>query len=143
MFGLLVRPATARGSARKQVVLRLEGFEGRDQPSAPAFGTMAVPVAPPTNQAPQIVNFSCQQIGSGLFLITGRVVDENPGGLPVTLGGTTSAAGQTATTQADGTFSLTVQLRVDGTDCGWITATTVDAQGLRSNEVEQWVDPTP
>jgi hypothetical protein len=63
--------------------------------------------------------------------------------LTVTLGGTTSAAGQTATTLADGTFALTVQLRVDGTDCGWITARTVDPQGLMSGEVEQWVNPTP
>jgi hypothetical protein len=95
------------------------------------------------NQRPVILDFHCEEVGNGLFLITGRVQDESPGGLTVTLGGTTSAAGATTTTLADGSFSMTVRLRVDGSDVGWITATVVDAQGLVSDEVEQFVRPTP
>ena len=142
MFGLLRRPPAARGGRRGRVVLRLDGFEERLQPSAPvATGDSGQTSHPPTNQKPVIVNFEARAIGNGWFLITGRVIDEDPGGLVVTLGGTTSAAGRTVATAADGTFSLTVSLRTDGSDVGFITATTVDRQGLVSDEVSDFVDP--
>ena len=137
--------AHARAKSRRQrsrIVLRCEGLEGRIQPD----GGVSYP--PPStshidsNQAPVIVDFNCQQIGSGTFLVTGRVIDENPSGLIVTLGGDTSAAGTTITTAADGTFTKTIILRIDGTDRGYITAATIDAFGLISNEVSQFVNPT-
>jgi hypothetical protein len=141
MFGLLRRPPAHRGGLRGRVVLRLEGFEDRVQPSSPvAVGDMGQ-TRPPANQKPVIVDFEARAIGRGWFLITGRVIDEDAGGLVVTLGGTTSAAGRTVTTAADGTFSLTVSLRTGGSDVGWITATTVDHQGLVSDEVSDFVDP--
>jgi hypothetical protein len=127
------------------VILRLEDLEGRDQPSGP--GDLTAPaadlLAPPARQRPVIVSFRCQEISSGLFVITGRVQDQSPGGLTVRLGGSTSADGLSAVTREDGTFSLTVRLRVDGSDTGWITATAVDAEGLVSDPVSQFVSPTP
>jgi hypothetical protein len=93
--------------------------------------------------APVIENFTAHEIGNGMFLITGRVIDETPTGMIVTFGGTTSAAGQYATVSADGTFSKIVQLRTDGTDSGYITATTTDAYQVVSEEVDVLVNPTP
>jgi hypothetical protein len=142
MIGLVRGPGFVRRAQKRRVVLHLEGLEGRDQPSSPqGGGDMAQTPPPPANQRPVIEGFVCQPLGRGLYLITGRVVDESPGGLTVTLGGSTSAAGRSTTTQPDGTFSMTVQLRVNGTDAGFITATTVDRQGLVSEPVSQFVDP--
>jgi hypothetical protein len=145
MFGLFraARPRVPRLKSR--VVLRLTDLEGRDQPDG---GTGDPPTQPdgqfnPANLAPVIEDFDAEEVGNGTFLITGRVIDEMPDGLVVALGGGTSAAGTTVVCDADGYFSVIVQLRTDGTDSGYITATTVDAQGLESEEVEVFVSPTP
>jgi hypothetical protein len=98
--------------------------------------------APGANTPPVIVGFAQKQIGNGEFLITGKVVDANPGNLTVTFGGQTSASGQTVTTGADGSFSCLVQLRVDGTDAGYLTATTTDGRGLTSQAVQVYLEPT-
>jgi hypothetical protein len=143
MLGLLRRTRTTGARPRNRVVLRLEGLEWRDNPDIDPGNGGVVLTSPPVNHAPQIVDFTCQQIDHGLFLITGRVIDENPAGLTVTLGGSTSAAGTAIITLTDGSFSKAVQLRTDGTDNGWITAVTVDLQGLVSNTVQQYVTPTP
>jgi hypothetical protein len=95
------------------------------------------------NKPPVIVDFSVVEDGNGTFLITGRVSDENPGGMVVILGGSTSCRGQSVTTNEDGTFSMVVQLRVDGSDDGWITATTIDDHQQASNEPAEYVKPTP
>jgi hypothetical protein len=72
------------------------------------------------------------------------VIDESPGGLIVQFGGSVaSVSGQTATTQADGTFTLIVQLQTNGTDVGLVTVQTTDAQGLNSNVPDVYVHPTP
>lgn len=146
----LFRAAAARPSrSSSRTFLRIEALEARDQPDggietapppAPPGGGVEVP---PPNVAPVIENFTAQEIGNGMFLITGRVIDETPTGMIVTFGGTTSAAGQYATVSADGTFSKIVQLRTDGTDSGYITATTVDAYQVVSEEVDVLVNPTP
>jgi hypothetical protein len=122
-------------------------LEHRDQPNDGITDTPLPPVPvveeAPANQAPEIVDFNCEEVENGLFLITGRVVDEDPDGLVVTLGGGTSAAGTTIVCNSDGTFSILVTLRTDGTDTGYITATTTDDQNLDSEEVEFFVNPTP
>ena len=102
---------------------------------------MSVGVRAPTNLPPEIVDFVVIQIGPGLYRITGRVIDESPGGLEVTFGGVPSAVGQTATTASDGTFTLTVQMQTDGSDTGNISAVTQDSAGLSSNVATYWVDP--
>ncbi len=130
--------------------LRLEALEGRDQPSSLTdFGSAndPPPLAPlvlAVNAAPQIVDFTAEQVGNGLFVFSGRVIDEAPGGLVVTFGGgVPSVSGLTAMTDANGMFSLTVRLQTNGTDTGTVSAITVDAQGLSSNEALVYVSPTP
>ncbi len=135
----------------KRVSLRLEALEWRDQPSDVPLGNPPPGSVvfygdgdgAPVNAAPVITQFAAVEIVNGLYHITGKVIDETPGGLVVTFGGDTSAFGQTATTAADGTFSKIWQFGVDGTDCGFLTATTKDAQNVPSESVQVWVDPTP
>jgi hypothetical protein len=104
--------------------------------------TSATTPAAGANTAPEIVGFQQDEVNPGEFVISGTVVDGNPGNLVVKFGGTTSASGTTVTTKADGSFSCTVQLRVDGSDCGYLTATTTDGQGLLSPMVQVYLKPT-
>jgi hypothetical protein len=128
----------------------MESLDGRDTPSVTVPDTFPVGGTTPSevvqsdnkNNPPVITDFVVQEVGFGTFVITGRVADENPGGLTVTIGGSTSCTGQTTTTNADGTFTITVRLRTDGSDEGWITAVAEDAGGLESNEAAQYVKPT-
>lgn len=149
MFGIFRRTPTPRVATRARASLRLEALEWRyqldgtpvgDPPGGPVVAQGSG--APAPNAAPEIVDFKSEQIANGLFLITGKVIDEAPGGLTVTFGGATSASG-TAVTHADGTFSWLAQLRTDGTDSGFLVATTVDAQGLESDEAMTFLSPTP
>ena len=144
MFGLRKGPQGHAARRRPRFVLRLEGLEHREQPD----GTITEPPTPPPtveeapNQIPEIVDFNCEELENGSFRVTGRVLDEDPNGLVVTLGGSTSAAGTTIICNSDGTFSVIVNLRTDGTDAGFITATTTDDDGAESEEVEYFVNPT-
>jgi len=63
-----------------------------------------------TNSAPVIQNFTGTDLGGGLWEFTGRVVDEWAAGLVVRFSGLSAVSGETATVDADGTFSLTVNL---------------------------------
>jgi hypothetical protein len=145
MFGFFRRSGTLVPTYRGRAFLRLESLEWRDQP------TELVPQPPVgidggnsrvQNLAPQIVNYTAEQTTNGLFVITGTVVDESPGGLTVTFGGDTVGSGQRVTTNADGSFSLILQLPLDGTGAGYLTATVTDAGGLVSQEVSVFLDPT-
>jgi hypothetical protein len=134
------------------VLLHLEILEGRDHPSSlaapellleqpPAYAAYAAETA---DQAPKIVDFTAEEVGNGLYIFTGRVIDEAPAGMTVTFGGDVpTMMGQTAGVQSDGTFTLIIRLRTDGTDVGFVTATTVNAQGEVSNEAVVFVSPTP
>ena len=147
MFGFR-RSARTTGAGRwGRVVLTLEGLEGRDHPS-----TLTLPEPPggyllaaqPANAPPVIENFQAEEISNGMFMFTGKVIDESPGGLVVRFGGSVMTVnGLTATTQANGSFTLIVQLKLDGTDVGLVTAQTTDAQGLDSNVADVYVSPTP
>jgi hypothetical protein len=142
MFGLFRRTRSAAVRPRVRVVLRLVNLESRDQPDGGLGDPPTQPPAqPPVNQPPVIVDFDAERIGNGAFLITGRVIDEYPDGMVVTLGGGTSAAGITVMCDEDGYFSVIVQLRTDGTDAGFITATTIDDHDQVSEEVEVYVNP--
>ena len=149
MFGFFRRARTQSAAPRRRVTLRLEALEWRYQLDGTSLGdpldrgdiVLDGGTRVAANVAPVIVDFQAEQLANGLFLLTGRVVDENPDGLVVTFEGSNSANGKIAT--ADGTFSVTVQLRTDGTDSGFLGATTVDAQGLTSEEVLVFLDPTP
>ena len=145
MFTLLRRPAPKRARTGSSVRLRLESLEFRDQPDG-LLGDPPTPPptqTPPANVPPVITNFNAEQTGNGFYIISGQVTDENPDGMIVTLGGSTSAAGRTIIVQSDGSFSCIVQLATDGTDTGTISATTIDDHGVVSNEMYVLVSPTP
>ncbi|WP_162670734.1 hypothetical protein [Gemmata massiliana] len=107
-------------------------------------GAPGDPTSPPTvpNTAPIIVNFAAEAVANGLFQISGSVADEHPSGLMITFGGIASANGLTVTTATNGTFSCTIQFRVDGTDAGFLTAIAVDDHSLSSQTAQVYVDPT-
>src|SRR5690348_8766669 len=106
MFGFR-RSARTTGAGRcGRAVLALECLEGRFHPSD---WTLTSPPPPPpeylspANAAPQIVDFQAEEIGNGLFMFTGKVIDESPGGLVVRFGGSVATMdGLTVTTQANG-----------------------------------------
>jgi hypothetical protein len=84
------------------------------------------------NQAPQIVDFSVSCGAEGFLLITGRILDESPGGMEVWFGGLSALEGVSVTVDEEGYFSLSIQ--VDPHEEGTITAITYDAWGVASNE---------
>lgn len=138
-----VRPASS-------IRLRLESLEHRDQPDGLPGNPPPMPPAetppvnvPPSNAPPVITNFNAEQIGNGLYVISGQVTDEYPDGMKVLLGGSTSATGTQITVHSDGSFSCIIQLATDGTDTGTISATTVDNYNVESEEVYVFVSPTP
>jgi hypothetical protein len=140
------RTATTNTPFRSR--LGVEVLEGRVQLSAinpllvsspPVADSRIIP-----NSPPQIVNFTAEQIGNGLFVFTGHVIDESPAGLTVTFGGgVPTIAGQTTLTDANGDFSYTIRLKTDGTDSGTVSAATVDPLGAPSNVALVDVSPTP
>lgn len=147
MISLLRRPPARRARRTGRVVLRLEGMEGRATPSGDLVPTMNLKVDQDGraigNRPPEIVNFSVYDFGGGWCLISGQVLDEQPAGLTVSFGGSVATmSGQSTTTAADGTFSVLVQLQTDGSDTGFLLAIATDDQGLKSDEVSQYVDPS-
>ena len=145
MLSLFRRPTAPTGRSRGRVVLRLEGFERRDQPSNsnwfenPPISTFGDVQG--MNQAPQIEVF-CEEVGIGQWRVYGQVTDENPGNLTVHLGGIPSAVGKTMVTASDGSFSMILYVETDGTDVGVVSAQTTDAQGLDSNVDWDEIHPT-
>lgn len=130
-----------------RAVLRLEALEWRDCPSDYLGGdSQPDPYSAPAVMAPaapRIVNYTAEEVANGLFIITGQVTDANPGGLTITFGGDLpSGQGLTTTTNADGTFSVVIQTKIDGTEAGFLTAQTTNAQGVTSNEAVVFINPT-
>jgi hypothetical protein len=85
------------------------------------------------NSAPRIVDMVVTCTGQNTYVLTGRVIDESPGGLTVTLGGEVDGfSGRTVTVGSDGTFSITAVI-TDPNDRGEITAQVTDWWGLTSD----------
>jgi hypothetical protein len=145
MLGLLRRAPAHPGRARKRVVLRLEGYEQRDQPSD-LTGGGGPPISTngdSTNQAP-VITLQCSEVATGWILVTGTVTDDQPvGGLTVRLGGVPSAQGVTIPVQMNGTFSYMLKVKTDGSDIGDVTAQTTDALGANSNVAWKSIHPNP
>jgi hypothetical protein len=148
MIRLFRRVPAVPAGRRGRVWLRLEDLEGRATPAGdpvPISGSEPIrqDVQAAANQAPQIVNFSASEIGNGWYMITGQVIDERPGGLTIHFGGSVETmSGQTTMTDSNGAFSVLVHLNNDGSDTGWLLATTTDDLGASSNEASQYVDPS-
>jgi hypothetical protein len=94
------------------------------------------------NYPPVISNFTAAESGNA-WIFAGNVTDpdESVAGFTVTFGGLPSLNGKTTTVQANGTFSLTVQLGAK--ENGGATAQTVDTGGLPSNVATAYVHQTP
>lgn len=90
---------------------------------------------------PRIIEFIGVEEGPNVWTFQGQVVGDNAAGLVVQFGGIPSLEGQTATTDANGFFQLTVRLN-PGED-GTATAQTTDRWGQSSNVARTLVDPGP
>jgi hypothetical protein len=101
-------------------------------------------VASVTLQAnpPVISNFAAVGGANQMYTFSGTVTDQTPAGLVIAFGGIPSLANKTTTVNADGSFSLTVQLQCDGTDNGFASAQTTNWWGLQSNVATYYVDVT-
>lgn len=88
------------------------------------------PAGGSSNKPPKVVNFSGVRDSPGVWVLSGKVEDENPAGLTVRFGGLSGVQGQTIITDANGNFSITVNV---GNARGEVWAQTTDAQGVDSN----------
>lgn len=79
------------------------------------------------NNAPTVSDVMAVQGPGNTWTFSGTVSDEVPAGIIVSLEGPPGVNGQTATVNADGTFSVTVTL-APGTS-GYVTATATDQYG--------------
>jgi hypothetical protein len=139
-------------SAPSTVIDPVTGAPVADYVAAPSDGSSSLdpigttppaPPAPPANQAPQIVNFSGRQDTGNIWVLSGDVLDEAPGGLTITFGGEPiSLQGKTVTTDSAGHFELVIALKTDGSDNGVATAETVDKLGAQSNVAECGIYPS-
>jgi hypothetical protein len=97
---------------------------------------------PENNLSPRIINFVGVEVAQGLFVFSGDVVDEAPGGLTIYFGGEpVSLQGVTVTTDASGHFEKAIFVNTDGSDNGIATAHTFDSQGLQSNVATCFIQP--
>jgi hypothetical protein len=90
------------------------------------------PQATLSSNSPVITNFAPMQAYGTTWTFEGKVTDESPQGLTVTLGGIPALQGQTVTVGSNGWFYFTVN--VQGNQAGTACAVTVDWWGLQSNE---------
>src|SRR5206468_454720 len=89
------------------------------------------------NVAPVIQSFTGTLLGGGLWKFTGKVVDEAAAGLTVVFSGIASVSGRTTTVEADGTFSLVVQLAPGET--GAVLAKVTDMWNIDSEQASFYV----
>lgn len=91
-----------------------------------------------TNIASVISNFTASEGASNIWTFTGTVTDEHAAGLTVSfMSAIPALMGKTATVQADGTFSLTVQL--NAIDAGMVMVSCMDWWNLNSNMAMAYV----
>lgn len=101
------------------------------------FASSAATVTLVSN-APLISDFVAALQTGTTWVFSGRVTDESHTGLVVRFDGLSSLEGKTATVQANGTFSLSVQLQPN--EEGNALAETTDWWGLVSNEASFLID---
>jgi hypothetical protein len=105
--------------------------------SVGSYGDTNPDPIPVGNLKPEITNFLVTVEDTVWGRFSGKVVDENPAGLTVTLTGPQGClnGGQTVTTDAEGNFVFVGQL-VTGVDCGVVSADTADAQAMPADGAE-------
>src|SRR6266542_513177 len=137
-----------RMAAPRRTRLFLESLDSRllpdgvplDPPDPPP--TQEITPAP-TPAAPQITSFTAVEVSTGWYRFSGTVLASSPEGMVVSFGGAPiSLQNVTTTVQADGTFSILVQMHTDGTDDGTATAVCTDQFGQTSNTAMTYVTPS-
>jgi len=150
MEGYFHRSRGTRVLEKWRVRLAFESLEARDlfhvggliSGTGLAAGALAAKVtrsAAPLHQPPWIIDFTGVEDGPNEWTFQGRVIGGNVAGLVVQFGGIPSLEGQTATTDANGWFQITVQL--NSGEHGTATAQTTDQWGQTSNTARTPVDP--
>jgi hypothetical protein len=85
------------------------------------------------------ITLEAEEVENGLYHFTGQVTAAQPGGLTVTFQGISPLNGYTVVTNADGSFSFTIQVQSSGT----VAASTSDGMGRKSNTAMVDITPTP
>lgn len=117
-----------------------EVLSGENNGSGGATTTSGANRAGNNNNLPPVISISeVNIIAPGYVRISGKVVDENPAGLTVNFSSTTIPAinGRTATTDANGNYTITVYIGVGTRGDFWVQTT--DAQGLESNLADDFI----
>jgi hypothetical protein len=94
----------------------------------PPGGNVTPPPTPGGGNKPPSVTIVAVQQPNNAWTFKGKVTDEAPGGLIVRLSGS-GLSGINAVTEADGSFSVTVNNLPPGAS-GYVTATVTDPGGL-------------
>src|SRR5579883_430204 len=148
--GIQVLTPAASGSGGGQGSVGLPSGSAATPLPATGTDTVSTDIQPvtgtnptePKPQPPQIINFQIVQSSSGMYQVSGDVVDSSPSGLVVQFGGTpVSLQGLTATTDGSGHFCVYVALNTNGSDDGTATAVTTDNAGLTSNTATYVINP--
>jgi hypothetical protein len=148
MFGFLMSKRPVRTAPRVRSFLRLEELGVRATPTDLLGEVTAPPPVPPPPlpgpvlAAPKIDTFTAAEIGHGWYTFSGHVTSANPAGLVITFNGVPCLVGRTTTVEADGTFSMTIQVATNGSDIGTISAQT-SQNGMLSNLAMTYMSPTP
>lgn len=85
------------------------------------WGQISQAVVSLASNVPTILDFTCVPEIGNMWTFSGRVADEHAAGMTVSFGGLPSLLGKTATVNADGTFSFTIELQPgeEGTATAW------------------------
>jgi hypothetical protein len=110
--------------------------------TADCWGVVSAPASVAiSSMAPQITKVTCSEGINNIWTFQGKVTDESAYGLTVTFSGLPSLQGRTVKVQADGSFTLIVQLQPG--EEGTVQATVNDWWGLASNTAAWIVRQTP
>jgi hypothetical protein len=122
------------------------GYDTRTEPSGGGEQTSSFPgpgePGQEENLPPTIIEFDFINNGQGSFTFYGTVGDENVDSCTLMFFGTvTTLYGMLVDIGSDGSFSVTVQLRTDGSDIGSVVAIAWDELDQQSNEPSLMVNP--
>lgn len=136
--GVVSGQAVVDASGNYQVALTATSLGSINAAVMGSQGGTGTASATLANTAAVISNFTASEGASNIWTFTGTLTDEFVSGLTVTFGGAiASVQGQTATVQANGAFSLTVQL--NATDAGMVSAFCMDWWSAMSNTAYAYV----
>jgi hypothetical protein len=96
---------------------------------------------PPSPSGPTVA-IVAKEVGLGVWEIDGTATGNQVAGITVNFGGIPALEGKTATTDANGNFTLVFTVSTNGSDQGTGWAQAVDANGNASNVATADINPT-